>query len=831
MSIASRIEAIEEHIGDVYDTIDLAKDTTGTNKNIVNIPSKLKDAYVDIINNGTDTLYNNFPKVSGSGTDLSLTPTYEAPMKVDLKGNTSQVQLTGKNLFNINSSFRSSGTSDYVSAVSNNGFVFEMPTYRRLDFYIDNQRTLSAGTYTISFDVLENTSTARIDCTFRTSTTNEVTIEIPSRFTGKFSASFNLTTGTTNCIYMYLLTSQPSGVRFVINNIQVEPGSTATPFEQYCGGTPSPNPSYPQDINVVSGNNNVVVCGKNLFDKNNITTGKSYSNTGDIISLSDTFIQESYINVIPNEYYSFSLVNTIQSGNYRIQIVEYDKNKTFIKRNQIGSGRRITVKLSSNTTFVRLGSMTTSIDELQFEKGEERTTYEAYQSQTYPINLPIQNLFDKDNANSLNAYPDGTTNTIKGSNDTRTIYIPCKPNTTYTISKILSSRFSFAYTTDIPDIGVDIRGRVVDFTATQLTLTTDATANYLCAFIYHSSYDTTITLQDILDSIQIEKGSKANTYTPYGTTPIEMCKIGTYEDSFLRNTGKNLFSLDNIENNGTGRTTYTINNDEITITATSGGTYRFIYKTIPVDINETYTIKIGKYSDSSTGGLAQWGVVNSQGQYYDYVKDLKNTQQITFIPTESTITFRCGYLGNSCATNDVLKISQIQLEKCNQATSYEPYGNGEWYLHKEIGKITLDGSENWQIGNTGTSNWYYYFNSSYIPIQNIQTSSYGLCSHYNIANIGNNNTNQGISLLSNGILRVRYGIEDTTTNYKTWLSTHNTIVYYVLATPTYTEITDTTLKGQLEDIYNAKSKNGTTNINQVNNDLPFNLSVSALEKE
>ena len=67
---------------------------------------------------------------------------------------------------------------------------------------------------------------------------------------------------------------------------------------------------------------------------------------------------------------------------------------------------------------------------------------------------------------------------------------------------------------------------------------------------------------------------------------------------------------------------------------------------------------------------------------------------------------------------------------------------------------------------------------------------------------------------------------NTANLFKTWLSTHNTTVYYVLATPTYTEITDTNLINQLEAL---KSKNETTNISQVANDLPFELSATALE--
>lgn len=91
MSIASRITSIEGHISDIYDSVELTGvDTTDIDKNLVNVPNTLKEGYIDIINNGTDTLYNNFPKVSGEGTSITLNNTYQAPMRNLLKGNTSQ---------------------------------------------------------------------------------------------------------------------------------------------------------------------------------------------------------------------------------------------------------------------------------------------------------------------------------------------------------------------------------------------------------------------------------------------------------------------------------------------------------------------------------------------------------------------------------------------------------------------------------------------------------------------------------------------------------------------------------------------------------------------
>ena len=54
--------------------------------------------------------------------------------------------------------------------------------------------------------------------------------------------------------------------RFAIDGInpQIEKGETATDYEPYCGGIPSPNPDYPQEIKSVE-NAKITACGKNLL--------------------------------------------------------------------------------------------------------------------------------------------------------------------------------------------------------------------------------------------------------------------------------------------------------------------------------------------------------------------------------------------------------------------------------------------------------------------------------------------------------------------------------------------------------------------------------------
>ena len=52
--------------------------------------SKLKGIYKDFLANGTDTLWNNWNKVSGTGESLTLNNTIKAKMEIEYGGNTEQ---------------------------------------------------------------------------------------------------------------------------------------------------------------------------------------------------------------------------------------------------------------------------------------------------------------------------------------------------------------------------------------------------------------------------------------------------------------------------------------------------------------------------------------------------------------------------------------------------------------------------------------------------------------------------------------------------------------------------------------------------------------------
>lgn len=155
----------------------------------------------------------------------------------------------------------------------------------------------------------------------------------------------------------------------------------------------------------------------------------------------------------------------------------------------------------------------------------------------------------------------------------------------------------------------------------------------------------------------------------------------------------------------------------------------------------------------------------------------------------------------------------------------------EWYLKKNIEKRIFDGSEtNWlKDGNS------YKINQSDMLSANV---GYGLCNYFKNSRIDYSYTAGHVRFgWSNTNI---YFYVDTETiadvnAWKDWLSTHNTKVYYPLATPQYIHISETDypiLRSQLENLYNnAKSYDGQTNITQTNDDLPFNITYELISDD
>ena len=213
----------------------------------------------------------------------------------------------------------------------------------------------------------------------------------------------------------------------------------------------------------------------------------------------------------------------------------------------------------------------------------------------------------------------------------------------------------------------------------------------------------------------------------------------------------------------------------------------------------------------------------------------ESPQDIHVVSGDNTITVSNS--DNTQSQSYPINLGDIELCKIGDYQDRIYKDNGKWFLHKEIEKVVFDGSESWAINTSYTYNVFYRTLDNYARISNTQTT---YCEYYKgientagIVDFGNNYNNSiGVRTANDNIKDIYISNNSITSasDFKNWLSTHNTVVYYVLATPTYTEITDSALISQLEALNGARSYTTQTNISQVNNDKPFILDVTALKQ-
>ena len=191
--------------------------------------------------------------------------------------------------------------------------------------------------------------------------------------------------------------------------------------------------------------------------------------------------------------------------------------------------------------------------------------------------------------------------------------------------------------------------------------------------------------------------------------------------------------------------------------------------------------------------------------------------------------------------NYEINLGTLELCKIGTYQDYIYKSGADWKIHREIEKHTYIGSEaeNWSKYTSTDSQGNTYGFSINLPNTPLQVTN---VSNFALSNYFRQNNRNAISVIdTRGIylgsgdtlfLKIDQSLVSggTDTNFKTWLSTHNTNVYYVLATPTDETITNAELIEQLNDILNAVSYEDQTNINQENDNLPFILDVSALKK-
>ena len=231
MSIASEITSMGVNLqADYQGLVNIGGDITGINKNILNIRTIL------------DTIYNDLPKVTGEGTEVTLTPTRKGRLAITPKGNSTQESTNGYQLFD---SSQVENVSDYIVA-NGTGIKIIKTTNGRI-----------SPQYNIS---LEANTEYIISCNLTSTTTNPIMYCQWKANDSSILWAPNITNGSTTFtpskdivgVIFYLQNIDTDGTYVELKNLQIEKGSTAHTWEKYTGGIPSPNPSYPQPIKSVT---------------------------------------------------------------------------------------------------------------------------------------------------------------------------------------------------------------------------------------------------------------------------------------------------------------------------------------------------------------------------------------------------------------------------------------------------------------------------------------------------------------------------------------------------------------------------------------------------
>lgn len=301
------------------------------------------------------------------------------------------------------------------------------------------------------------------------------------------------------------------------------------------------------------------------------------------------------------------------------------------------------------------------------------------------------------------------------------------------------------------------------------------------------------------------------------------------EQSYGVNLGKNLF--------------------DPAIAAHPSGMPNNLGETLRVDANTIYTFNVG--NDRT---FAQVQLFDNTGTRTRTLGNGVNDHTLTFTTTASEVSgLFCFYPGQAGVDPTTYDYTGVQLEKGSQATSYAAYftpielckiddfqdyvykSGGKWYVHKEIGKVTLNSSN---------------YNSRYGTNQYGLTQflvDYGVSDYYDTTNYTNmmsdhfvkqltgfaNTQTQGFLPALNSsthqlraYVRILTTTADTTDQFKAWLNANTPTFYYKLDTATDTEITNAALTVQLDTVEQLLIRYGYNST--VSGNLPIIIDRTAL---
>ena len=333
--------------------------------------------------------------VSGEGSDIALDGTAEAPFNVlRHKGNATQKTVSGKNLFKP---YTTSGTASYnaLTAEMQPDGTIKINGTASANSWFEMVFKFGTGTQgqTVAQFALDPTKNYTVSLTLRSGTvSNDAGVQIGVQYTSDnqyHTSALNTTWTHSGMDGLYSGFIRINSGTVFTNAIlcpQLEMGDQATIWTPYVGGTDSPNPDYPQDIQVLTGDSTVKITGKNII--NQVETHKSVSNSGSINTASESYLGiDGRIPVMPNTSYAVSFEHDIAEAGLFVGFWDADGN--FLGREGLGGVRTFTAPANASEVFYYLyksnNPFTTIGGWTQLEIGNTPSQYESYKEQSYVI--------------------------------------------------------------------------------------------------------------------------------------------------------------------------------------------------------------------------------------------------------------------------------------------------------------------------------------------------------------------------------------------------------------------------------------------------------------
>lgn len=523
-------------------------------------------------------------------------------------------------------------------------------------------------------------------------------------------------------------------------------------------------------------------------------------------SINNSFIMSGLSNLTVS---GFKVTIKTSNGDINLGYKNIETNKNFSFTFSITTEDLSKIQNSTYTPFIQFWS-SNGFAEADFKNVMIRDssiaddTYEPYTggkaapNPDYPYEAysagANMNLFDKDDSNFNASWDGGDANKLtllaNGNIQTTADYSfwrakaidikSLKPNTQYTLSIELISATSTQTSKAVIRIPYNngTSGGHVDFNGNEslyqfnslgkqtFTFTTPSDMVHIGLSLNSDGTSTTA----VFGNIKIEEGSKATAYSAYnqGNMNVEISNKNLFNlTSQNFKDGTMLGAAKKVELALKPNTNYTLSSNEPNGTST-----------------ETNIWFNGPSSSENGVGInrPKTVITDANGKLYVSIRttEIDTVFENCWIQLEegSTATDHVAHEGQNFTIPTQSPFRKISDYK----DTFVKKVDGKWYEKHVIGQVTFDGSED--------ENWLQDNNDTYITVNDAKgTGAIPVISNYftYTGNASGNSWGQLRFGMSNNNL-IFFG-NLILSDFKAWLSTHNTIVNYVLAVPTYIECT------------------------------------------